>query len=142
MRIAAGIILIILGALSVPGLLIILRGLVPSLIFSYIPIYAVPGILLGIVQAPLFITGGIFCLRRKYWRACLASASFAVLLGIYGLVGALLSRYTFESWSDWIIARVLALFLAEVIAVIFIMRTKKQWQEISGSADGEVSYDG
>jgi hypothetical protein len=56
----------------------------------------------------------------------------------------LLSRYTFESWSDWNIARVrvLVLLLAEVIAVIFIMRTKKQWQEISDSVDGEASNGG
>jgi len=138
MRKAAGIILLILGALNVPVLFIMLRGVVPSLIFSHIPIYAVPGILLAIVQAPLFITGGVFCFTRKYWRVCLAVASFAVLVGIYGLVAVLLSRYTFESWSDWIIAQVLALLIAEVIAVIFIMRTKKQWQEISDSADGKA----
>jgi hypothetical protein len=141
MRIAAGIILIILGALNVPGLLV-LRGLVLSLIFSHIPIYVVPGILLAIVQAPLYITGGIFCLTRKYWRVCLASASFAFLVGIYGLVAVLLSRYTFESWSDWNIARALVLFTVEVIAVIFIIRRKKQWQKISDSVDGEASNGG
>ncbi len=141
MRIAAGIILIILGVLNVPGLLV-LRGLVLSLIFSHIPIYVVPGILLAIVQAPFFITGGIFCLRRKYWRVCLASASFAVLVGVSGLVTVLLSRYVFEGWSDWNMARVLVLLLAEVIAVIFIVHTKKEWQEISDLVDGNDVSDG
>jgi hypothetical protein len=129
MRIAAGIILVILGVLDLRSLIILLRGFVTT--FSSIPVSAVPTILLVIVRVPFFVTGGIFCLTGKYWRVCLASASFAVFIGIFGVVGQLLSRYIFENWSAWGTARLVVLLLAAVIAVIFILRTKREWQETS-----------
>jgi hypothetical protein len=96
MRKAAGIILIILGVLTAPGLFIILWGLANGFYSSYTLSYALPGMVVGIAHAPFLVTGGVFCLRKKYWRACLAAASFAVLAGIYALVAMLLTRYTFE----------------------------------------------
>jgi len=87
---------------------------------------------LGLVVAAAFdITGGIFCLRRKYWRVCLASASFAVFFLVFYLV---LSPFPWlSSWSDYIstVWPIWVMLVAEVIAVIFILRTKKEWQEVS-----------
>jgi hypothetical protein len=127
MRIAAGIILITLGVLSLRGLIIHVSELVdiPALIFS-------------IVQVVFFITGGIFCLTRRYWRICLASASFVALFGIFFVVTVSLGRviYLGEGWRLWITV------IAGVISLIFISRTRKEWQEIPDSVDGEVSDDG
>ena len=136
MRIVAGIILIIFGALGVRALVILLTGLVKT--FSFIPVQMVPTILLGIVPGAFFVIGGVFCLRRKYWRVCLASASFAALIGIFVVVTVSLGRAIFlgEGWIPWIAV------LAAVISVIFISRTRKEWQEILDSVDGKVSYGG
>jgi len=136
MRKAAGIILIIFGALGVIGLVRLLTGLVNTL--SFIPVLMVPTILLQIVPIAFFVIGGVFCLRRKHWRVCLASASFAALIGIFFVVTVSLGRaiYFGEGWRPWIAV------LAAVISVIFIAVTKKEWQEISDSVDGEVSYVG
>jgi len=136
MRKAAGIILIIFGALGVRALVILLTGLVKT--FSFIPVQMVPTILLEIAPSAFFVIGGVFCLRRKYWRVCLASASFAALIGIFVVVTVSLGRAIFlgEGWIPWIAA------IAAVISIIFISRTRKEWQEISDSVDGEVSYVG
>ena len=136
MRIVAGIILIVFGALGVRTLVSLLIGLVKT--FSFIPVQMVPTILLGIVPSAFFAIGGVFCLRRKYWRVCLASASFAALIGIFVVVTVSLGRAIFlgEGWIPWIAV------LAAVISVIFISRTRKEWQEISDSVDGKVSYGG
>jgi hypothetical protein len=136
MRKAAGVILIIFGALGVIGLVRFLTGLVNTL--SFIPVEMVPTILIQIVPSAFFVIGGVFCLRRKHWGVCLASASFAALIGVFVVVILLLGRGIFlgEAWFPWIEV------IAAVISVIFISRTRKEWQEISDSVDGEVSYVG
>ena len=90
----------------------------------------------SIALAAFYITCGIFCLRRKYWRVCLASASFAVLFSVWDLVGSVLSSNILMGSITWV------MLVAAVIAVIFIVRTKKEWQETSDSVGGEVSYGG
>jgi hypothetical protein len=136
MRKAAGIILVIFGALAVVSLVRLLTGLVNAL--SYIPVEMVPTILLQIAPIAFFAIGGVFCLRRKHWRVCLASASFAALIGIFAVVTVSLGRaiYTGEGWILWIAV------VAAVISVVLISRTRKEWQEIADSVDGEVSYVG
>jgi hypothetical protein len=124
MRKAAGIILITLGVLSLRGLIIHVSVLVD-----------IPAIIFSIVQVVFFITGGIFCLTRRYWRICLASASFAVFLGISMVVGLLLG-WANESYTIWFG------LLTAVISLIFISLTRKEWQEILDSVDGEVSDEG
>ena len=140
MRKAAGIILIIIGVLllCVPISFVVVFGI--SIFF--VPVYYIPPavfavILLGLVVLAAFhITGGILCLRRKYWRVCLASASFAVFFSVLFPWGLLFSNFISMGWIPWV------MLVAAVIAVIFILRTKKEWQEISDSVDGKVSYGG
>jgi len=139
MRKAAGIILITVGVLFLCGLIFIL--VVLDIMFGILNILSYLSFLipvsgfvffLGLVVAAAFdITGGIFCLRRKYWRVCLASASFAVFFLVFYLV---LSPFPWlSSWSDYIstVWPIWVMLVAEVIAVIFILRTKKEWQEVS-----------
>ena len=150
MRKAAGIILITLGVLFACGLIHILVILIMMDRFSILMVVMQrPSLvfLLGLVVAAAFrITGGIFCLMRKYWRVCLASASFAVFFVVFNIVYfSALSPFSWRwPWSDYIYMGwpIWVMLVAAVISVIFVLRTKKEWQEISDSVDGKVSYDG
>jgi hypothetical protein len=149
MRKAAGIILITLGALFVWGLIDILvtfdiMSRSPLMVFIPPPSFV---LLLGLAVAAAFlITGGIFCLREKYWGVCLASASFAVFFVVFNIV-YLLDLYPFyweSSWSYYIYTGwpIWVMLVGGGISIIFVLRTKKEWQEISDSVDGKVSYGG
>jgi uncharacterized membrane protein (DUF485 family) len=128
MRQAAGIILIISGIVGLIGLVIGLTG-----IYSHLLPY-LPRILLRIVPIILLIAGGVFCLKRRYWRACLASALLALFIGISSTIDYLRYVATHKlgplsdgpismTWGIWI------LLIAAVISTIFISRTKKEWQK-------------
>ena len=137
MRKAAGVIMITLGVLFVCGL-IILAILYIMVHFSILAV-VIPRpsfvFLLGLVVAAAFlITGGIFCLMRKYWRVCLASASFAVFFVVFNIVyfSAWSPFYWEWSWSYYIHTGwpIWVMLVGGVISVIFVLRTKKEWQEI------------
>jgi len=133
MRIAAGILLIVLGVLGLVVPISVITAM-PDLDYQ---LSLVPVIVVRIVYAAFIITGGIFCLRRKYWRVCLASASFGVLLGVLDVAEPLVSFGRFATrWDIWVV------FIAAVIATIFIAVTKREWQKISDSVDSEVSKGG
>ena len=144
MRKGAGVILIGLGVAFLSGLIAIVGRFSISMflaLFSVFPGYPLPnliGVLVAgtVAMAAFNIAGGIFCLRRKYWRVCLASASFAVLGSVVNSWVLLLSSDIATGLISWVTV------FAAVIALIFAVRTKKEWREISDSADGKVSYDG
>ena len=137
MRKAAGIILVALGVWFLLGLIVL--GVVFGIGIFLAPFgpMTVQGIIMGVhvivvvVSAAFHITGGILCLRRKCWRVCLASASFAVLYWVFYSGGSLFGR---GAWllSGNILMSVITwvMLVAAVIAVIFIVRTKKEWQDI------------
>jgi len=113
MRKAAGVILIILGAI-VLGINVFVLWCYAS---SRIDLLSI----LMFAWVSFAFIGGILCLMRRHWGVCLASAIAAVVLGTFGF----------------------PLVLAGGIASTeFISRRKKEWQEISDSVDGKVSYDG
>ncbi len=127
MRIAAGILLIIFGIFGLIGLAISLTGAYVELL-RYLHL-----ILWRIGSAALLISGGVFCLQRRYWGACLASALVALLIGISSTIDYLRYITTYirplgpisMTWGIWI------LLLGAVISTIFIIRRKKEWQKIS-----------
>ena len=108
MRKAAGIILIVLGA---PML-----GIYVDLFVRYdsLPVGLGFGILI-IIWAVFAITGGILCLKRRYWGLCLASALVAVFIGISG--------FSSSNWLSWFV------ILGGIVSTIFISGTKKEWQK-------------
>jgi len=121
MRKAAGIMLIILGMWGLIGLISGIIVLSDSGMNPYLPFF-----LWRIICIPFFVIGGVFCLRKKYWRVCLASALLAVFIGIAIVVAPLLEgRHFFMAWQTWI------LVLGALIATIFISLRKREWQEIS-----------
>jgi len=103
-------------------------------------------VLLLVVASEFLIAGGILCLMRKHWRACLASAWFAVLFVVFNIVyfsglspfllGWPWRNYIYIGWPTWF------MLVAAVISVVFVLRMKKEWKEIWDSVDGKVSYDG
>ena len=137
MRIAAGIILIILGIARIVNMIISMSVLPGSFIdshslfeglwiFGYWPI----------AYGALFVTGGILCIGKKYWGLCLISALLALIGGIHTVVQALMLGDSIIPWWSWI------LIVGALISTIFISLAKKEWQEISDSVDGTVSYGG
>ena len=142
MRKAAGIILIVSGILGVIGVVMSLTGISVDLV-PYLHL-----ILARIASAAVLVSGGVFCLRRRYWRACLATAVAALFIGLFSTIdyvryiAAIRAGLHYHSgaitvdWGTWIV------LLAGVISVVFICLKKKEWQEISDSVDGKVSYGG
>jgi hypothetical protein len=135
MRIAAGVILIILSVFGLSGLVFFLSELMIRL--PSVPLSAVFSILWYIVPAAFYVIGGVFCFRKKYWRVCLASASFAVLVVVFVVVEpfVMLGRFAMP-WIAWVAV------IGAIISTIFISLSRKGWQGISDSMDGKVSYDG
>lgn len=126
MRIAAGIILIILGVVRVANVIISMSVLPGSFIdshslfeglwmFGYWPI----------VYGALFVTGGILCIGKRYWGLCLISALLAFAGGIYTVVQALWLGYSLMTWEAWI------LVVGALISAILVSLTKYEWEEIS-----------
>ena len=146
MRKAAGIILITLGVLFACGLIHILSILASEHIRVIMAVITQRPrlVLLLVVATEFLIAGGILCLMRKCWRACLASALFAAFFVVFniayfsGLSPVLLGwpwrNYIYVGWPTWV------MLIAAVISVTFVVRTKKEWQEISDLVDGKVSY--
>jgi uncharacterized membrane protein (DUF485 family) len=125
MRKAAGIILAILGIAGLVGLVISLTDIYVELL-RYIHL-----ILWRIASGALLVTGGIFCLRRRYWGTCLASALLALFIGISSTIDYVryigthmgpLGRVSM-TWGIWI------LLLGAVISTIFVIRSRKEWQK-------------
>ena len=140
MRKAAGIILMVVGVVGVIG---VVGSLTSTMIYVELLRYHV--VILGrIASAAILIAGGVFCLRRTYWGACLATAAVAVFIGVVStidyvkviVIGRPLFRVPSLYWGIWI------LLVVGVIAAVFIGLRKKEWQELSDSVDGRVSYGG
>ena len=135
MRKAAAIILMVQGAMFLVAAVValIMRGGAGLSVFNNI---------LNMICGGSVVIGGLFCLKRRQWGACLFSGLIVVLLYMrpiledIGRGRSLRPMLTGElSWLAWI------LFSAAVVSIIFIIRRKKEWQEISDSVDREASKD-
>ena len=116
MRQAAGIMLIIFG--------MFLMNTVISVLSDFgIHVYDLVFNLLMIIPVAFLITGGIFCLMKKYWRVCLASAWLAVFFMILWLTG---SHPYGLSWLSWVFS------ILGTLPIIFLYLTKKEWRGIQG----------
>lgn len=133
MRKAAGILLIVLGIVDVVDVIIRIRNL--SFHAGLLNLW--PFVFLPMVFAALFIAGGVLCLRKKYWGVCLTSALFALVNWINVAGAQLMSSGSVDmSWQSWI------LLVVGLISTVLVCVKRKEWQEISDSVDGKVSYGG
>ncbi len=113
MRKAAGIMLIIVGMYII----------VVEIIFMYtIGSYVFALSLLPIALEALIVTGGIFCIRKRYWGLCLASA----LIAVYFVIRLLIIHYRLVfPWE-----RVLPIL--GILPIVFVCIKRKEWKEIQG----------
>lgn len=126
MRKAAAIILMVQGAVILVGALVgfVLFGLRGGAGF-----YAF-GHIFSMICGAFVVTGGVYCLKRRHWGACLVSGLILVLLRILPVLeelgrGSPLLRVRLMDWVLWIVVG------AAVVPIIFIIRRKKEWPEIS-----------
>ena len=111
MRMAAGVLLLLLGLILLIGLILVfIAGNIPGL---FLAIY-----LLETLCAVFFVTGGVFCLKRRYWKVCFSSAFVAVVIMILYLTGPLDTA----SWLDWFV------IITGVFPIIFVSLRKTEWQ--------------
>ena len=112
MRKAAGIMLIIFGILLLNTLVSALRG-------YDIHVYQIVSNLLMIIPVAFLIAGGIFCLQKKYWKVCLASAWLAVFIMLVSLIGSL--PYGLD-WLPWVSS------ILGTLSIVFVYLTKQEWK--------------
>jgi hypothetical protein len=114
MRIAAGIMLMILGAL-------VLVACVVLLIDYGINVHDPVLDTLFMICGAFFVTGGISCVKKKYWEICFASA----LVAIFIMISWLIDSYTSLTWLDWIYS------ILATLPIILISLRKSEWKESS-----------
>jgi len=114
MRKAAGIILIIFGMFLLNTVIYALRG-------YDIHVYEIVSNLSMIIPVAFLITGGVFCLIKKYWRVCLASAWLAVFIMLMSWIGSLPNDL---AWLSWVFS------ILGTLSIIFVYLTKEEWKAI------------
>jgi hypothetical protein len=126
MRIAAGILMIMYGVKTI--------GLYVSSIFLYgwdfrgdyldLALF-----LISIIAPVFFITGGVFCLKRKYWKLCFASS---LCLSVFVFFDGMPTLYLLEPLNipSWVVGPLLLPW--GILPIIFVWLRKKEWQEIQG----------
>ena len=111
MRIAAGILMLILGTT-------LLVSLVLVFIATGIPAFALAIDLFEILCAAFLVTGGVFCLKRRYWKVCFSSALLAVVIMILVLTGPLYN----PTWLTWFV------IITGILPIVFVCLRKTEWQ--------------
>ena len=128
MRKAAGYLMIIFSVTAISNFMVNLIWLSyrdynpPYYYFGGLPFHL---FLLIVILGAFSITGGVFCLKRKYWTLCFISSLFLHywMIVSYGFGFLPLSWYLFlNSWF---------MFLTPVaiLPLIFICLRKREWEE-------------
>jgi len=118
LRKAAGILLIIFGVAAIGLSIVNVSGLITYHIGEYIP--QTPPDYLYIIIAALavfFITGGVFCLKRRYWGLCFTSSIFIHIL------------MTLSMFLPWTYLWWFYLIPVWILPLIFICLRKTEWSE-------------
>jgi len=123
MRIAAGIILIIYGVVS---LVIYVFVLLIMQLHLYLYVFDPSHILfiLFIISKAFIVTGGVFCLMRKVWGLCFASALLSVSINIYEIAGLSFLPLPSDLWIWWSL-----IIITGALPIIFICIRKREWSE-------------
>jgi hypothetical protein len=124
LRKAAGILLTIFGVAAIGLSIVNVSGLITYHIGEYIP--QTPPDYLYIITATLgvlFITGGVFCLKRRYWGLCFTSSI---------LIHILMALSIFLPWTYlwWFY-----LIPVWILPLIFICLRKREWSESEAQPD-------
>ena len=133
MRKAAGILMIILG--TIMGTFVALA----EVALGEGSMNYVRFVLVAIIPAVFVITGGVFCLKRQYWKLCFTSSLVLLLLDLYLFLafnfryiplplGSYPANATFfpPSFLDWVLT------LGGILPIIFVCLRRREWQETRG----------
>jgi hypothetical protein len=113
MRTAAGIMLVILGALILVAYVVVLIDYDTNV---HDPFLEISFMFCG----AFLVTGGVFCLKKKGLQLCLGSAFIAILLTIGWWKGS----YASLTWWDWVWC------ISGTLPIIFVCLRIKEWQEV------------
>jgi hypothetical protein len=120
MRIATGIIWIIGGAY-----LMLYWGFI-LISHLHLPSYAA-WLLVLVIPGAFAVTSGVFCLKRKYWKLCFASALLAVLIMIY-LIYTLTGGFS-APLDRLSVPRLWPFIPTGILPIIFVCIRRREWQE-------------
>ena len=121
MRQAAGILIIVVG-------IALLVNFVPLLIEDGVGSYDLPFVnLVMVISALFFVTGGVFCLRRRYWKVCFASSLLllvvlALVFFILWVLCLLLPPYG-PVW--WMVVPI----PVGILPIVFVCLRRREWQK-------------
>lgn len=120
MRQAAGILMIIFSMTTV------------GIYFELAKYYVAPPNYLAVTLSTILavvpiITGGVFCLKRKYWKLCFALSLWLLLFMILFLLSLPSTEIRFR--SIWVPCFLIPM---GILPQIFVCLRKKEWQEIQG----------
>ena len=140
MRKAAGILMVILGTITgtFVAFVEVLLGLGDgSMNFACFMLFA-------IIPAVFVVPGGVFCLKRRYWRLCFTSSLLLLLLALYLFIAfnsyhwpiippdiyppmipdtSIFSNRFLVSFLVWSVS------LSGILPIIFVCLRKREWQE-------------
>jgi len=121
MRKAAGIILIIYGVVSLVIYVFVLHVMQLHLYLFFDPSRIL--FILFIISKAFIVTGGVFCLMRKVWGLCFASALLAVSIIIYEMTGLRFLPLASDWWIWWSL-----IIITGALPIIFVCIRKREWQ--------------
>ena len=122
MRKAAGIMLMILGALILVAYVVVLIDYDTNV---HDPLFDISFMFCG----AFLVTGGAFCLKKRGLELCLGSAFIAIFL----TVGWSKVSDTSLTWWDWVCC------ILGTLPVVLICLRIREWQEIQGRPDLSTS---
>ena len=124
MIIAAGILMIIYGVKAIGSLFGFLSEEGFHVFYTHGSTLALN--LIVIITAVFFTIGGVFCLKRKYWKICFASSICLLLFMVYDLhllFPVMFIAINIPSWVHMTLALPWG-----IIPQIFICLRKSEWQ--------------
>jgi hypothetical protein len=110
------------GILMVAFALFLLIDGVFSVSHYGIDVYDLAFSLLLLIPTVFILTAGVFCLTRKYWKICYASALVTLVIMMVWLVGHAADSIALA----WVVS------VVGTLPIIFVSLTKREWQEIQG----------
>ena len=139
MRIAAGTLMIILGTITgtfVAFVEVLLGWGDGSMNYACF-------ILFAIIPAVFVIPGGVFCLKRKYWKLCFTSSLLLLFIDLYLFIAfnfyyrptIPVNTYPImiPDTSRFLISFLIwFVILGGILPIIFVCLRKREWQEIQG----------
>ena len=120
MRIAAGVLMLIYGVLLAFSGLFGLTGGIGGIPGSYLALY-----IFEIISGLSSLLGGVFCVVRRYWKACLSSALLLLLCMIYYMSTAIVTIYH----DVTTLVAVILMVIGGIPPIVFICLRKREWSQ-------------